>query len=102
MKKDTKLFQPGDKVPISGIYEVIHDSLDGELHAHPHPVIAKEGEVFPKCKICHDSVRFRLAQAIEHLYENDFNVIVVIKHEKHLLKPLMTCSDRNVWILQNT
>lgn len=71
MEKDTKLFQPGDKVPISGIYEVIHDSLDGELHAHPHPVIAIEGKVFAKCKICHDSVRFRFNQAAEHLDKHD-------------------------------
>ena len=27
-------FKPGDKVPTSGIYDVIHDKLDGEDHAH--------------------------------------------------------------------
>jgi hypothetical protein len=58
-------FKPGDTVPTSGIYEVIHDKLDGEDHAHPHQVLAIAGTVFPACRGCHGWVRFRLRQAAE-------------------------------------
>jgi hypothetical protein len=40
-------FKPGDKVPTSGIYDVIHDKLDGDDHAHAHQVTAISGTVFP-------------------------------------------------------
>ena len=58
-------FKPGDPVPASGIYEVIHDKLDGEDHAHPHQVLALAGTVFPPCRGCHGWVRFRLHHAAE-------------------------------------
>ena len=63
--------KPGDKVPVSGIYDVIHDKLDGDDHALPHHVTAIEGEVFPRCGGCHSSVRFRLHQAAQHVAAHD-------------------------------
>ena len=65
------VFKPGDKVPTSGIYDVIHDKLDGDDHAHPHQVTAIAGKVFPPCRGCHGSVRFHLHQAAEHLDAHD-------------------------------
>ena len=41
----SEVFQPGDAVPVSGIYDVFHDSLDGHEHAHPHEATNKEGGV---------------------------------------------------------
>ena len=57
-----KEFQPGDKAKNSGIYDVFHDKIDGERHAHQHQVIVAAGTVFPRCKGCHQWVRFRFAQ----------------------------------------
>ena len=58
-------FKAGDPVPTSGVYEAIHDKLDGDEHAHPHPVIAISGAKFPTCRACRGHVRFRLAHAAE-------------------------------------
>jgi hypothetical protein len=65
MEEKSDEFKPGDQVPASGIYDVIHDKLDGDDHAHPHQVIAMSGTVFPPCLGCHGWVRFRLHQAAE-------------------------------------
>ena len=67
MATQTDEFKPGDTVPTSGLYEVMHDKLDGDDHAHPHQVIAISGTVFPPCRGCHGWVRFRLHQAAEHV-----------------------------------
>jgi hypothetical protein len=65
MEKHMGEFKPGDNVTTSGIYDVIHDKLDGDDHAHPHQVTAISGKVFPACKVCQNWVRFRLYQAAE-------------------------------------
>ncbi len=67
MAKEKDEFKPGEKVPASGIYDVIHDKLDGDDHAHPHQVTAVSGTVFPPCRGCHGGVRFRLHLAAEHI-----------------------------------
>lgn len=66
MKNNDEL-KPGDKVPTSGIYDVIHDKLDGDDHAQPHQVTVISGTVFPPCRGCKGSVSFRLHQAAERL-----------------------------------
>jgi hypothetical protein len=63
--------KPGDKAPQSGIYDVLHDKLDGDDHALAHQVTAIEGEVFPLCRGCHAAVRFNLNQAAEHIAAHD-------------------------------
>ncbi len=63
--KSGELCKPGDSVAISGIYEAIHDKLDGGDHSQPHPVIALSGKQFPACRVCVDQVRFRLLQAAD-------------------------------------
>jgi TAT (twin-arginine translocation) pathway signal sequence len=57
-----KEFQPGETARTSGVYDVFHDKIDGEHHAHQHQVIVTAGTVFPRCKGCQQWVRFRLAQ----------------------------------------
>ena len=71
MDNNNDVFKPGEKVPASGIYDVIHDKLDGDDHAHAHQVTAKSGTVFPPCRGCQGSVRFRLHHAAEHLDTHD-------------------------------
>lgn len=67
MANNGEVLKPGDRVPASGIYEVIHDKLDGDDHAHAHQVTAIAGTVFPPCRGCHGGVRFQLHLAAEHI-----------------------------------
>ena len=67
MTKPLHEFKPGEKVPTSGIYDVVHDKLDGDDHADPHQVTAIADTDFPPCRGCKSSVRFRLHLAAEHL-----------------------------------
>lgn len=60
-------FKPGEKVKTSGIYDVLHDKLDGDTHAEHHRVTVIAGSVFPRCKGCREWVRFRLYEAAEHI-----------------------------------
>ncbi len=53
--KFVEFHQPGDTVPHSGIYRVIHN------HHHPqHEVTCLSGEPFPACHECGRNVRFSL------------------------------------------
>jgi hypothetical protein len=64
---DLRELKPGDKAPVSGFYEVIHDKLDGEDHALPHLVTALAGTTFPPCRVCRGEVRFSLHRAAENV-----------------------------------
>jgi hypothetical protein len=67
MGDKSKEFAAGEKVPVSGIYDVTHDKLDGDDHTQPHQVTLIAGTFFPRCKVCGEWVRFRLYQAAEHV-----------------------------------
>lgn len=60
------LFAPGNKVPKSGIYEVLHDSH----HPEPHEVTCVKDDRFPPCRDCGQGVQFKLQTAAEHLSED--------------------------------
>ena len=67
------VFTPGDTVPTSGIYEAIHDKLDGDDHCQSHRVIAISGNRFPPCRVCLEQARFRLLQAADFIdADNNF------------------------------
>ena len=53
-----KLYRPGDWVPYSGIYRVIHHE-----HLNAHEVTSVSGERFPECRQCRSQVRFALLSA---------------------------------------
>ena len=55
--------KPGDKVPQSGIYKVVHDTV----HNEEHEVTAVLGEPFPPCNDCGDHPRFTLIRAAHHI-----------------------------------
>ncbi len=57
------IYKPGDEVPNSGIYKVIHDPH----HAHEHEVTAVVGEHFPPCNHCGHHPRFELVRAANHI-----------------------------------
>ncbi len=65
---DLRAYKPGQMVPISGIYTVIH--VD---HRSAHEVLAIRGDVFPACRICKVQVRFQIAQVIPHV-THDFDL----------------------------
>jgi hypothetical protein len=62
-----ELFKPGDKVPHSGIYDVIHDPV----HTQRHQVTCVYNDTFPPCNHCGHHVRFRLAGKALHITRHD-------------------------------
>lgn len=61
------MFKPGDDVPNSGIYKVIHDTR----HTEDHEVTCVYGKPFPPCNHCGHKVRFVLARAAKHISRHD-------------------------------
>jgi hypothetical protein len=57
------IFEPGEIVPASGIYGVLHD----ENHSQKHEVTCIIGKKFPPCNHCGADVRFRLVRAAHHI-----------------------------------
>lgn len=51
-----KAFQPGQSVPETAIYSVVHAG-----HRATHEVTLRKGELFPPCARCGDKVRFEAA-----------------------------------------
>lgn len=56
-----KKYRPGELVPESGIYRVTHES-----HRLMHEATLLEGNRFPICRQCRDSVRFELRRAVNN------------------------------------
>lgn len=54
-----KIFKPGQRVPVSGIYRVEHDS-----HRLMHEATLLQNEPFPRCRECKSDVRFELVRAV--------------------------------------
>jgi hypothetical protein len=63
-------FLTGNRIPVSGIDRVIHDT-----HRLPHEVTLFSDQVFPRCSKCKDSVKFELIHAgTDTLNEHGFHV----------------------------
>jgi hypothetical protein len=61
------LFHPGDAVPESGIYEVIHD---GD-HRVAHDAVMILGNQFPSCETCNERVRFRIVRTAPYIFQDE-------------------------------
>lgn len=61
------LFRPGDPVPESGIYEVIHDSD----HRQAHDAVMIMGNRFPSCEVCNERVRFRIVRTAPYIFQDE-------------------------------
>jgi hypothetical protein len=59
-------FKPGDSVPRSGIYKVVHDPN----HAVSHEVTCVYGKTFPPCRGCRHP-RFILARGAKHIEHDE-------------------------------
>lgn len=66
--RDCRAYEPGEMVPISGTYTVVHLAYRSR-----HETIAIRGEEFPSCRICKGEVRFYVAKAIPHM-THDFDL----------------------------
>jgi hypothetical protein len=69
-REDTNMgetYKPGEKVPSSGIYKVVHD----KGHAQEHEVTCVLGEPFPPCNGCGHGVRFTLVRAAHHVKNHE-------------------------------
>jgi YjzC-like protein len=62
------VFKPGDEVPSSGIYRVVHD----DVHREEHDVTCVKGETFPPCNQWGHHPRFTLRIAAHHIDNHEF------------------------------
>lgn len=62
-------FKPGEMVPSSGVYRVLHKD-----HRDEHDATLREGEQFPSCTVCDEDVRFRLVQSAK-LIDRDVDFV---------------------------
>lgn len=60
------LFKPGDTVPESGIYEVVHE---GD-HRQAHDAVMIHGDLFPTCETCNEQVRFRIVRTAPYIFQD--------------------------------
>jgi len=56
----------GDRVPESGIYDVIHRNCPSQVIQ----ALFLRGEVLPECRFCAHRVKFQLNQAMPHISED--------------------------------
>jgi hypothetical protein len=56
-----KVFHPGERAQVTGIYEVVHQNK----HRKRHKLLLQHGDLFPPCRICKRDVKFQLVQAAE-------------------------------------
>ena len=61
------LFRPGDAVPESGIYEVLHDAD----HRQAHDAVMILGNQFPSCETCNERVRFRIVRTAPYIFQDE-------------------------------
>lgn len=65
--KHSRLFLPGEPVPETGIYEVIHD----RAHRVSHEVVMHGQDLFPACDQCDQRVRFRLIRTAPYIFDDE-------------------------------
>ena len=71
--------KPGEVVPASGIYRVIHES-----HRLMHEATLLESDRFPLCRQCKRGVRFELRRAVKNptRISSGYHAILDDYHEK--------------------
>ncbi len=60
------VYKPGDTVPDSGIYKVVHDYV----HREEHEVTCVKGEHFPPCNHCGHHPRFAAVRLAHHVHNH--------------------------------
>ena len=59
----SEVFRPGDRVPATGIYKVVHEYQ----HYPTHHVTVLCGDLFPTCLGCSERVQFEVALSAVHV-----------------------------------
>ncbi len=65
--KHGQLYLPGEPVPETGIYEVIHD----RSHRTAHEVVMHGQHLFPPCDQCEMRVRFKLIRTAPYIFDDE-------------------------------
>ena len=65
--KHGKIFLPGQPIPETGIYEVIHD----RAHRASHEAVMHRGDLFPACDQCDMRVRFKLVRTAPYIFDDE-------------------------------
>ncbi|MGC2697838.1 MAG: hypothetical protein WA738_18780 [Candidatus Angelobacter sp.] len=65
--KHGRMFLPGQPVPETGIYEVVHD----RGHREAHEAVMHRGDLFPPCDQCDVRVRFKLVRTAPYIFEDE-------------------------------
>jgi hypothetical protein len=58
---------PGEPIPETGIYEVLHD----RGHRVPHEAVLHRGDSFPECETCRNKVRFKLVRTAPYIFDDE-------------------------------
>jgi hypothetical protein len=61
-----RVFEPGESVPESGVYTVVHEG-----HRQQHSATIFKGDRFPGCAHCGTAVRFVLSRPAALITEDD-------------------------------
>jgi hypothetical protein len=62
-----KIFESGEIVRETGIYEVLHD----REHRPAHEVVMLGRDTFPRCETCEARVRFRLLRPAPYIFQDE-------------------------------
>jgi hypothetical protein len=62
-----QIFLPGQPVPETGIYEIIH----ARAHRQAHEVVMHRGDPFPVCEECDARVRFRVIRTAPYIFDDE-------------------------------
>lgn len=62
-----RIFLPGQPVPETGIYEVIHDLA----HRASHEAVMHREDLFPLCDQCDTRVRFKLVRTAPYIFDDE-------------------------------
>jgi hypothetical protein len=65
--KHGRIFLPGQPVPQTGIYEVIHD----RNHRASHEAVMHREDLFPVCDQCDTRVRFKLVRTAPYIFDDE-------------------------------
>lgn len=64
------LYKIGDKVPQSGIYDIVHGQQGTQADEDHLQVTCVRDEHFPPCRHCKDHIGYRLFKAAHHLNDH--------------------------------
>lgn len=64
--RHARFFLPGQPVPETGIYEVIHD----RSHRPSHEAVMHREDLFPLCDQCDTRVRFKLVRTAPYIFDD--------------------------------